>query len=143
MDRYLTSRRFEMIFVALSIINLYILPIIAFHTMSGDKTDIIMGFGFGIVPLGWLITSAFYGIGTGKVWFAPFCTMIMCLPLFFVRVITGETIIEKVPAMFLVWAVSFMITFFGALLGRGIRGGIVAFYKGIMYIKEQCRQRKY
>lgn len=128
------SHIFEMIFAALNIINLYILPMIAFYTMSGDKTDIIMGFGFGIVPLGWLIISILYGIVTGKVWFAPVCTMIFCLPLFFVRVITGETITEKVPAMFLIWAVGFLVTFLGALSGRGIRWSIVVFFK---------RQRKY
>lgn len=139
MRNCLKSRGYEIIFIILSIANLYIFPVIAFYTMSGDKTDIIMGFGFGFVPLGWLIISVFYGALTGKSLFAPSCTMLICLPLFFVRVVTGETMRERVLGMSLVWTVSFLITFLGTFLGRGIRCGIAVLFKKTTYIKEQRR----
>lgn len=130
MTVYLKSHKFELIFTILNIINLYILPVLAFYTMSGDKTDIIMSFGLCFVPLGWFIVSVFYGIAAGKIRFAPFGTAIMCLPLVFVPVITGETIMEKILAMLYVWTVSFIITFLGALLGRGIRRGVTVIFNG-------------
>lgn len=127
----LKKRGFDIVFLILNSMNLFILPLIAFYTMSGDKTDIIMGFAFGLVPLGWFLISVFYGIAAGKVWFAPFCTMALCLPLFFVRVITGQTIVEKILAMILILTVGFLINFLGALLGRGIRCAIATLWNRI------------
>lgn len=73
--------KWEILFVIVSILNFYLSPVIAFHTMIGDKTDILMGMAFVFVPLGWFIISFIYGFVTTKKLVVSCCSAILCLPL--------------------------------------------------------------
>ena len=117
--------KWEITFIIVSIINLYLFPVIALHTMTGDKTDILMGMAFGFVPLGWFIISLLYGFATQKKFVVSCCASILCIPLLFIRIITGEVIYEKIYALFLILIPCFFITLTGTFVGGLLKKAVL------------------
>ncbi len=117
--------KWEILFIIVSILNLYLSPVIALHTMTGDKTDILMSMGFVFVPLGWFIISLLYGFATSKKLVASYCAVILCFPLLFIRIITGATLCEKISGMFLILTTCFFITLVGTYLGGLLKKAII------------------
>lgn len=80
----------------------YLMPYIAWHTMEGDKTDIIMGMMLGLIPIGLLLLSFLYGFLQKKVIVPVYIASILSIPAIFIPVVAGDTVIEKLSSLMLI-----------------------------------------
>lgn len=129
------TMKWELFFVIMSAMNLYLLPIIAFDKMEGDKTDILMGLAFGFVPLGWFIIFLIYGFVAKKNLWVSCCAAILCFPLLFIRFVTGDTISEKIYALFLIITACFFITLIGIFIGSLLKKVFIYFQNSFAHLR--------
>lgn len=99
----------------------YLMPYIAWHTMEGDKTDIVMGMAFGFIPLGLLLLSLLYGFLAKKVIMPACMASMLGIPAIFIPVVAGNTAIERLLSLMLIAACIFIITCVGTASGMFIR----------------------
>lgn len=99
----------------------YLNPYIAWYTMEGDKTDILMGEIFGVIPLGLFIISIIYGIIYKKL-LQPLCiAYLLGCPSIFFPFIGGNTILEIILTLIYLGVFIFLTVGSGTLLGIFIR----------------------
>ena len=101
----------------------YLLPYGAWHTMEGDKEDILLGMVFGFVPLGLLLLSALYGLCVQGI-IAPICiASALSVPAVFIPVMMGgATVATRVQAVLTVFVPAVLVTgLLGAVPGWCIR----------------------
>lgn len=108
----------------------YLMPYLAWHTMEGDKTDILMGMVLGVIPIGLLLLSVFYGFLAEKI-IAPACiASVLSIPAIFIPVVAGDTIIERLQALTFLPVVIIIIvcpgTAWGILIRRLLRKCILS-----------------
>lgn len=73
----------------------YLMPYIAWHTMEGDKTDILMGMVLGFIPIGLLLLSFLYGFLANRI-IVPACiASILGIPAVFIPIVSGNTVTER------------------------------------------------
>lgn len=99
----------------------YLMPYIAWHTMEGDKTDILMGVVLGFIPMGLLLFSFLYGLLAKRV-VAPACmASILGLPAAFIPVVAGHTIGERLFSLVFITIAILIIVCAGTASGIFIR----------------------
>ena len=95
----------------------YLMPYIAWHTMAGDKTDILMGMVFGFIPIGLLLLSFFYGFLVKRI-IVPACmASILGIPVIFIPVVAGNTVLERGFSLVLIIMMISMIVCIGTAFG--------------------------
>lgn len=108
-------------FGLLCAILFYLMPCLAWHTMEGDKTDILMGMVLGVIPIGLLLLSVFYGFLAERIIIPTCIASILSIPAIFISVVAGDTAIERLLALVFLSAVIIIIVCPGTALGILIR----------------------
>lgn len=97
------------------------MPYIAWHTMEGDKTDIIIGMMFGFIPIGLLMLSILYGFLAKRIVVPIGIASVLSIPAAFIPIVAGDTIGERLQALVLIIAVILIIVGTGTASGMFIR----------------------
>lgn len=127
MYRQMKRCQYHIFFAVLNMINVYIVPVIAVTAVTSDKA--LIGLALDMVPYGWFIISVIYGFMAKKIWAPPCCAMLICLPLIFIRAVTGDTIIEKIWSILFILVICFLISVLGAVIGQKAQSIIKRFRK--------------
>ena len=115
----------NVVFGLLCIGLFHLLPYIAWYTMEGDKTDIILGLGLGVIPMGLVLLSILYGFLTKRI-VLPICiASIVSHPVIFIPFVGGNTIIESLYSLVLIVAAIVVIVGIGTVLGILVRSFLV------------------
>ena len=109
------------VFVLLTAGLFYLMPYIACRTMAGDKTDILMGMVFGFIPIGLLLLSLLYGFIIKRNVLPACMAAILGIPVIWIPVVAGDTVIEKLSALIITMLAAFLIVNLGAVLGILLR----------------------
>lgn len=103
----------NIVFCLLTVGLFYLMPYIAWHTMEGDKTDIILGMVIGFIPLGLLLLSILYGFLAKRI-IVPVCmASVLGIPAVFIPVIAGNTVLEKILSLVFITVVISIIVYIG------------------------------
>ena len=115
----------NVVFGLLCIGLFHLLPYIAWHTEVGDKTDIILGLGLGVIPMGLVLLSILYGFLLKRI-VVPICiASIVSYPVIFIPFVGGDTIIERLGSLVEIVASIFVIVGTGTVLGIMVRSFLV------------------
>ena len=99
----------------------YLMPYIAWHTMEGDKTDILMGMMLGIIPIGLLLISFLYGFLVKKIAAPLYIASVSGIPAVFIPIVAGDTISERLLALLIIIPAILTIVCAGTAPGIFIR----------------------
>ncbi len=121
------KNRKEIVFVAaytvLCACLFYLLPLILYRAMPGDKTDILMVIAFGFIPIGLFLISFVYGLLSNYVLAAVLAAIIASVPIPFLPIMSGNsTVISvKMHSLLLIFAGIFIIVNIGFGFGVLVR----------------------
>lgn len=113
----------------------YLAPYIAWHTMEGDKTDIVMGMVLGFIPTGLLLLSLLHGFLTKRAIVSACTASILGIPAIFIPIIAGNTLIERGFALIFIVVIIFVIVYMGTVSGIFIRRLILMLCRGTFFKK--------
>lgn len=112
---------FNIVFALLCAIIFYLLPYIAFFTMKGDKTDIIMSMGIAIIPICLFLLSILYGCLAEKIITPVWIACAISIPYIFIPMATGNTFGEKIKGLAMIIVAVLFIAFLGSSIGTFLR----------------------
>ena len=108
----------NIIFCLLTVGLFYLIPYIEWRTTRGDKTDVILGMGIGIIPSGLLLLSFMYGFLAKRV-IVPACmASILGIPAIFIPVVAGNTLLERGFSLIIITVMISIIVCVGTVFGK-------------------------
>ena len=122
-------------------LNLYVLPVIGYTGMvllgpAGDITDYAMGILFGYIPIGCLLISFLYGLRKRESLFLySFMFSFLCIPLSFLRIVSGDGIINHITAGLFLYSGYCSAALMGSIAGH-------VGYLGYRAVKNMCGRLK-